>query len=185
MMFYNNTWLIKRIDAGDRVKFLFFWGHQPARDGTVGRNCFSQWWPAPFDADGITYPTAEHWMMAKKARLFGDRETEDKILQANTPAEAKKFGRLVKNFDLDVWDRHKFEIVVQGNFHKFSSHPELKKFLTGTQDRVLAEASPVDIVWGIGLAADHTDIENPLKWRGENLLGYALMQVRDQLTSNS
>ncbi|MNY61948.1 hypothetical protein D3C86_1986990 [compost metagenome] len=90
-------------------------------------------------------------------------------------------GRLVKNFNAVIWDQHKFEIVVNGNLHKFSQHDAMKTFLINTKERVLVEASPVDNIWGIGMAADHEHIENPLKWRGENLLGYALMEVRDKL----
>lgn len=181
-MLYDNTWLLKKYETGERVKFLFFWGHHPAKDGSVTQSCFSQWWQAPFETDGDTYLTAEHWMMAQKAKLFGDMETAGKILLAQTPAEAKKLGRLVQNFDPAVWDAHKCRIVEKGNYYKFSAYPALREFLLKTENRVLVEASPVDPVWGIGLTADHPGIENPFNWRGENLLGYALMQVRDQLS---
>lgn len=103
------------------------------------------------------------------------------ILGAKTPAEAKKLGRRVKNFVPDIWNEHKFRLVTEGNYHKFSQHPELKTFLLNTGDRVLVEASPVDNIWGIGLAANTHGIENPSTWKGDNLLGYALMTVRDIL----
>ena len=168
-------------DIAPESKFLFFWGHQPSKDGIITKTCFSQWWVSPFIVDGITYKTAEHWMMAKKAELFNDNEVLEKIIQANSPAEAKKLGREVKNYDDVLWLANRYEIVKQGNFHKFSQHSDVKEFLINTKEIILVEASPVDAIWGIGMASDHKDIQNPEKWRGLNLLGFALMEVRDEL----
>lgn len=180
-MKYSTEKLIANESAGNRNKFLFFWGHQPSKDGNITKTCFSQWWLSAFTVEGITYPTAEHWMMAKKAILFKDDKILEKILQAKSPAEAKKLGRQVKNYQDEVWLANRYEIVKEGNSHKFSQNEALKDFLLNTTDRVLVEASPVDSVWGIGMAADHKDIENPEKWKGLNLLGFALMEVRDEL----
>jgi ribA/ribD-fused uncharacterized protein len=168
-------------DIAPESKFLFFWGHQPSKDGIITKTCFSQWWVSPFVVDGITYKTAEHWMMAKKAELFDDNEILEKIIQANSPAEAKKLGREVKNYDDALWLANRNEIVKQGNLHKFSQHSDLKAFLVNTKERILVEASPVDAIWGIGMASDHKDVLNPEKWRGLNLLGFALMEVRVEL----
>ncbi|OCB76379.1 hypothetical protein B0A79_04690 [Flavobacterium piscis] len=162
-------------------KFLFFWGHQPNKDGSISKTCFSQWWLSSFEVDKVIYKTAEHWMMAKKAELFKDHAILEKILQAKSPAEAKKFGREVKNYNETLWLAARFDIVKEGNYHKFSQNPELKTFLLNTKERVIVEASPVDAIWGIGMAGDHKDILNPEKWRGLNLLGFALMEVRDEL----
>ncbi|MEO8404579.1 MAG: NADAR family protein [Chitinophagaceae bacterium] len=180
-MKYNNDWLISKWQLDEKIKFIFFWGHQPTSDESISKTCFSQWWIAPFEVDGITYKTAEHWMMAEKARLFNDTDILQEILNSNTAAEVKKKGRLIKGFDPVKWEQEKFELVVQGNLHKFSSDDKLKEFLLNTNDRVIVEASPVDAIWGIGLAADDPDIQNPSNWKGENLLGYALMEVRDIL----
>lgn len=180
-MKYNNDWLITKYEAKEKIKFLFFWGHRAAADGSVTQSCFSQWWPAAFKVNDLTYRTAEHWMMAGKAQLFGDHDILEKVLLASSPDQAKKLGRQVKKFDPATWDAHKFDLVVTGNYHKFSQHPALKTFLINTQDRVLVEASPMDRIWGIGMAAGNEHVENPLQWRGHNLLGYALMTVRDQL----
>jgi ribA/ribD-fused uncharacterized protein len=168
-------------DVTTESKFLFFWGHQPSKDGSITKTCFSQWWISSFIVDGITYKTAEHWMMAKKAELFNDNEILEKIIQANSPAEVKKLGREVRNYNDALWLANRYEIVKQGNFYKFSQNSNLKAFLLNTKERVLAEASPVDAIWGIGMAGDHKDIHNPEKWRGLNLLGFALMEVRDEL----
>jgi ribA/ribD-fused uncharacterized protein len=162
-------------------KFLFFWGHQPNKDGSISKTCFSQWWLSSFKVDKRTYKTAEHWMMAKKAELFQDQEILEKILEADSPAEAKKLGREVKNYDDKIWLENRYEIVKQGNYYKFSQNADLKTFLVNTKERIIVEASPVDPIWGIGIASDHKDVLNPQKWRGLNLLGFALMEVRDEL----
>ena len=174
--------LIDRINHGDRVKYLFFWGHQPNPDGEVGKSCFSQWYESSFELDGVKYPTAEHYMMAEKARLFNDDEILSQIRAAEHPGEAKKLGRLVKGFTQEIWLEHRFDIVIRGNVGKFEQNPALKEFLINTGKRILVEASPRDRIWGIGIGKDNPDAENPYKWRGENLLGFALMEVRNVLT---
>ena len=161
---------------------MFFWGHH-ARKDTVGPACLSQWWPAPFMVDGVYYPTAEHFMMAGKARLFGDTEIGERVLAARTPGEAKALGRQVRAFNQATWEEHRFDIVVAGNTAKFGQNPPLRDYLLGTGDRVLVEASPVDRIWGIGLAARDPRAFDPHHWQGLNLLGFALMRVRAVLGS--
>lgn len=172
--------LLAWMEQGGIPKFLFFWGHT-ARAGEIGKQCLSQWWPARFEVDGVSYPTAEHFMMAEKARLFGDRETCSRILKASNPGEAKKLGRGVQGFEEPKWNEARFEFVVQGNRAKFGQNPELGTFLKNTGERILVEASPVDRVWGIGLAEDDPRAERPAEWQGLNLLGFALMEVRSLL----
>ncbi|WP_435177852.1 NADAR family protein [Actinacidiphila sp. bgisy145] len=173
------------VAAGTRVKYLHFWGHRPQRDGSVGAGCLSQWWPAPFTVDGVTYATAEHWMMAGKARLFGDEDAERRAVAAGHPKQAKSAGRSVRGFDEAVWQHERFGLVVAGSVHKFAQHPDLRAYLLGTARRVLVEASPLDRVWGIGLAADDERAERPDAWRGLNLLGFALMEARDRLAAQA
>ena len=176
---YSTSWLLAQLSA--ETKYLFFWGHTPKQKDAIDKSCFSQWFPAAFNVAGETYATAEHWMMAEKARLFGNDEIRQRIIAARHPDEAKKLGRQVLNFDPQVWDEQKYELVNTGNYQKFSQHSPLQDYLLTTGDRVLAEASPVDAIWGIGLAVSHPDAMQPAKWPGENLLGFALMEVRDQL----
>ncbi len=173
--------LVARTRRGEKVKYLRFWGHRPLPDGRIGASCLSQWWPSPFTVDGVMYASAEHWMMAGKARLFGDEEAERRAISASSPAAAKKEGRLVRAFDGTVWERERFALVVAGSVHKFGQNAELRDFLVNTGDRVLVEASPVDRIWGIGLAADDPRAEDPAGWRGLNLLGFALMEAREEL----
>ncbi|MFD4694977.1 NADAR family protein [Streptomyces sp. NPDC058463] len=173
--------LLARAARGERMKYLPFWGHRPRADGRLGESCLSQWWPAPFTVDSVTYASAEHWMMAGKARLFGDAEAEREAVAASSPAAAKKVGRLVRGFDDAVWVRERFALVVAGSVHKFGQDPALRAFLLGTGERVLVEASPMDRIWGIGLAKDDARTADPAAWRGLNLLGFALMEARAQL----
>jgi ribA/ribD-fused uncharacterized protein len=167
--------------AGEPLEILAFWGHRPEPDGSAGPGCLSQWWPSPFTVDGVHYATAEHWMMAGKARLFDDAEAVAAVLTATSPGAAKAVGRRVRGFDERRWRQARYDIVVAGNLAKFSQHPELAHFLRRTGAKVLVEASPYDRIWGIGLAPSHEDVPRPTRWRGLNLLGFALMDVRDRL----
>ena len=117
-------------------------------------------------------------MMAEKAKLFGDTEKIKEIVSAENPGKAKALGREIKGFEQRVWNWNKFDIVIRGNLEKFSQNPKLGEFLLNTGTRILAEASPVDTIWGTGLAADDPAIEDPAAWPGQNLLGFALMEVR-------
>ncbi len=174
--------LRQRCDAGETFKYLYFWGHTPQRDGRVSNSCFSQWFEAAFEVDGAHYATAEHYMMAEKARLFGDGATLAKVLAARTPGAAKAEGRKVAGFSEEVWLAHRFPIVCAANHAKFSQHPALRAFLLETGDKVLVEASPSDRIWGIGLSATAPAANDPNTWDGLNLLGFALMHTRHALT---
>lgn len=180
-MKYNKTTLVQHQLQGETIKFLFFWGHTENPEKGVTQACFSQWYESPFSVDNHTYQTAEHWMMAQKARLFNNTDIAQQILQATKPGEVKTLGRKVTGFDEQVWQAKRYDIVKTGNLHKFSQHPALKEYLLNTHNRVIVEASPVDTIWGIGLAKDHPHATQPHAWRGLNLLGFALMEVRDLL----
>ncbi len=181
MMKYHKYWLIEHLKT-NKIEYLFFWGHQPSKDGTITQSCLSQWWIQPFkDAEGTEYSSAEQYMMAGKARLFEDDETLAEILTYHDPATVKKLGRKVANFDDKIWKDNKYNIVKQGNLYKFSQNEPLKEFLLSTQNKILVEASPYDTIWGIGLGKEHANAPVPERWRGLNLLGFALMEVREEL----
>jgi len=163
------------------MKYLFFWGHRPSRTGELTKTCFSQWWLCTFEANDVRYSSAEQWMMARKAELFDDQDILKIILRTQDPGEVKKLGRKVKNFDPAKWDEYKYTFVKEGNLYKFGQNPALRQFLLSTGNAVIVEASPFDGVWGIGLDAQAPGIEDPANWNGENLLGFALMEVRDEL----
>ena len=167
---------------GGQPDLMMFWGHRPPPAGGVGKGCLSQWWPVTFTVDGVTYHSAEHFMMAAKALLFDDAETAERIRQAPHPAAAKALGREVRGFDEQRWADRRFDLVVAGNLAKFGQHRDLRDFLLGTGRTVLVEASPRDEIWGIGLAADDDRAASPENWPGLNLLGFALMEVRHRLS---
>jgi ribA/ribD-fused uncharacterized protein len=175
--------LLSFVRDGRQPEYLLFWGHQPPPAGGAGKGCLSQWWPAPFTVDGMSYPTAEHFMMTAKALLFRDTCAADRIRAAPHPRAAKALGREVRGFDERLWAQRRFDLVVRGNLAKFGQHTDLGNYLSGTGSRVLVEASPADRVWGIGLAADDARATSPEHWPGLNLLGFALMEVRQQLRS--
>ncbi|WP_194927500.1 NADAR family protein [Catenulispora pinisilvae] len=167
------------------TKYLFFWGHTPKKPGMVGAECLSQWYPASFEVGGVRFATAEHYMMWGKARLFGDEETAAKVVDVGHPQEAKALGRTIAGFDEDTWVANRLAIVTAANVAKFRQNPELLAFLLGTGTRVLVEASPVDRIWGIGLAATDERVHDPAKWKGLNLLGEALMAARVVLAAEA
>ncbi|MDN6268754.1 MAG: NADAR family protein [Tetragenococcus koreensis] len=158
--------------------FLFFWGHRPKSENKVDRSCLSQWYVASFVVDGKEFKTCEHWMMYQKAVLFKDIKKANSILKAETPKEAKNLGRNVENFDEETWDKNKYGIVVKGNTYKFNQNEDLKDFLVSTGHKELVEASPYDTIWGIGLKQDDPRAKYKQQWKGQNLLGKALMDVR-------
>ena len=161
----------------NRPELLLFYGHKVTK--TVTETCLSQWYPCKFEADGVSYTSAEQYMMAEKAKLFGDEEIRAEILSTSDPRKCKALGRKVQNFDKVVWDKGKKNIVHKGNTRKFLQNSALRNFLLSTGDRVLAEASPTDRIWGIGLGKNNPGALEPEKWRGQNLLGFTLMRVRD------
>lgn len=180
-MIYSLERLHMAYQAGEKFKFLFFWGHTPPAGGGVNQSCFSQWWMCSFEVEGIVYSCTEQYMMAEKARLFGDADMREAIMKSSHPKEMKAFGRAVRHFDQQVWSEQCYDIVKRGNLAKFSQNPELWEFMKTTKNRILVEASPRDRVWGIGMGKSNPDAENPMKWRGKNLLGFALTEVRDCL----
>lgn len=176
---YNKEHLMHAGGWGAEFEFLFFWGHHEKGEH-VTRACLSQWYPCQFEVDGVQYNCAEQFMMAEKARLFGDTEVLEKILAATDQKTIKDLGRKVRGFDEDKWNKEKVNIVISGNIAKFSQNWKLKKYLIWTGDKILAEASPYDTIWGIGLKATDERATDITQWRGENLLGFSLMIVRDK-----
>jgi ribA/ribD-fused uncharacterized protein len=183
-MLWNRASLAAHVAAGNAVDFLLFWGHTPKTPGAVDKSCLSQWFPVSFVVDGVTYKTAEHFMMAEKARLFRDDEVLAAILEAPTPADAKRLGRTVRNYDDRAWGRARSLSVVKGNVAKFDQNEAMGRFLEATGDAILVECSPRDRIWGIGLGASNPDARVPSKWRGLNLLGFALVAARAELYGN-
>ena len=150
--------------------YVFFWNGP-----------FSQWYHSPFELEGLSFVTAEQWMMWNKAMLFNDISTAGQIMLTQTPREQKALGRRVKNFNDEEWMKHAYDIVVVGNTAKFISNGGLLPILGRTRGKTLVEASPYDRRWGIGMSANDPGVEDPKNWKGENLLGKAITQVRINL----
>ena len=144
----------------------------------------SQWYESDFTINNIKFNTCEKYMMYQKAVLFNDIENMNNILLLNDPSKIKKMGRKVKNFNQEKWDSVKKEIIYKGNLYKFSQNKNLLKKLLDTGDMILAETSPYDKIYGIGLKPNDLKIQYISQWKGENLLGEALMRVRENLRYN-
>lgn len=155
--------------------FVLFW-----QKGSV----FSQWHHSMFTVEELTFNCAEQFMMYHKTRLCDDEKLTERVMTSTDPEEQKDLGRQaakLPSFNRPLWNSKCEEIVKQGNIAKFSQNPKLKAVLLNTGNKTLAEASPFDEKWGIGLAADNPDALNKEKWRGTNLLGTILMDVRGEL----
>ena len=127
----------------------------------------------------------EQYMMYEKARLFGDEIIMKQILETRDPRHHKRLGRLVSGFKQDVWESRRLKIVYQGNHAKFSQNADLLQKLKRTAGKTLAEASPYDKIWGIGMDATHPAAKSREGWKGQNLLGEALTYLRCELTHES
>jgi ribA/ribD-fused uncharacterized protein len=126
----------------------------------------------------IRFTTAEKFMMMGKSALFRDDNTFRLMRNTNSPKEHKRLGRLVRNFDNDTWETYCRDIVIIGNYLKFSQNNELKNYIVNTGNAILVEGSPLDKIWGVGLKFDHPDIQHVDRWKGTNYLGECLMFVR-------
>lgn len=165
------------IHEGRSFAYRPFYGHAPREDGRVSDACFSQWWTGhPFVVGGERFATAEHFMMAAKARIFGDEPARENILASSEPGAAKALGRTVRDFDDDAWKAVRFDVVTDASMQKFGSAPELRGHLLSTGEAVLVEAAPRDTIWGVGVGRERA--VDPSHWRGLNLLGFALMRAR-------
>ena len=147
--------------------------------------CCSNWYPAGFEFMGAGFATSEHWMMWQKARTMRDWDTAERILEAPTPRGAKELGAEVSPYDGALWDNVREELVYYGVREKFLQNPELRNLLLSTGSVLLAEASPYDRVWGIGLMADDPLFGDIAAWKGSNLLGRVCMRVRSDLREAS
>ncbi len=153
-------------------KLVLFWGMDSP---------FSQFYPCKFKVNGQKYTCAEQYFMHQKAVLFEDECTARKILSEKHPCKIKHLGRTVKNFDNNVWDENKRRVAKEGNYAKFKQNKTLRKILLSTKNKVLAEASMYDKIWGIGFSMNHPNARRPDKWKGQNLLGKCLSAVRKRL----
>lgn len=148
-------------------RYVFFWNGE-----------YSNWHPWPFKHKGHNFENSEQAFMWEKAMFFGDTVTAEKVLNTPNPAENKKLGRQVTPYDNDKWAEVRYDIMVEVNFSKWITNPDQ---LLDTGSKTIVEASPVDKIWGIGLMPDDPRAEDENNWDGQNLLGFALMEVRNDI----
>ncbi|WP_095158161.1 NADAR family protein [Pseudomonas sp. Irchel 3E13] len=142
---------------------------------------FSNWYISDFEVKGVRFNCVEQMMMFCKAKLFGDELTASKIMAATHPRDQKALGRCVVGYDDDAWSERRGRIVARGCYAKFSQSLVLRDALLATGNTVLVEASPYDCIWGVGLAEHDPRVLDPSQWKGLNLLGIALTDVRAKL----
>ena len=141
----------------------------------------SNWYPADFTMDGIRYSSMEQYMMYQKALCFKDKTVAEQILQTDDVYQIKELGRMVSNYNDSYWSGVRQMIVFEGLKEKFMQNEGLRTKLLDTKDAVLAECAVRDHIWGIGWSMKDPERLDMDQWRGQNLLGYALMMVRDLL----
>ncbi len=151
--------------------------HNPNEDNGY----LSNWYLSKFTVDNVTFSSMEQYMMYKKAVCFRDKNTAEKILATNDVAEIKALGRLVADYNESYWNGVRQIVVFEGLIAKFSQNEDLKKLLKATENAILAECAVKDRIWGIGLSMKDPERFEIDKWKGQNLLGYALMMVRERL----
>jgi ribA/ribD-fused uncharacterized protein len=150
---------------------IFFWG-----------GIFSQWYSCSFiDPKDVEYTSTEQYMMAKKCLAHGDYKGVTDVMECDDPREQKAIGRRISNYSDEIWNPKRYQVVVDGNFYKFTQDPRLKELLISTGNKIIVEASPYDKVWGIGLGTNDNRVLNESLWDGQNLLGKAIMDVRELL----
>ncbi len=157
-----------------RDGYGLFWGQWP-----------SNWEMSPFVLDGVTYNCVEQYMMQKKALCFGDTATADKIMATADPHDQKRYGREVNGYVDAKWAAVRYDIVLRAVIEKYRQNPDLRAKLMATGNLIMVEASPKDVVWGIGLGARDPDATRPEKWRGTNLLGKATTEAREILRAEA
>jgi ribA/ribD-fused uncharacterized protein len=141
----------------------------------------SQWYPSPFTIDGVRFVNCEQRMMYMKGKVFGDEEAMREVMLTEDPKRHKEIGRSVKNFDVDTWSAKAYQVVVEANYAKYSQNPELRQFLIDSGSRKFVECAPYDKIWGNGLNITQTLQSPEAMWEGTNLLGKAIMDVREMI----
>ena len=142
---------------------------------------FSNWYPSDFTVKGVNFSLMEQYMMYEKARIFEDAEVAAKILKSSDPGRIKALGRSVRNYDDIIWNGVRQIIVYRGLLEKFRQNKELRERLLNTGNAILAECAVQDKIWGIGLSMKDDRRFRLNEWRGQNLLGFSLMRVREEL----
>ena len=150
-----------------------------------GKEIYSNWHSSPMQfldkTTGLFFDNTEQHFMWSKAKFFGDLDTASKIAKETDPRSAKEYGREVKNYDEKSWECVRLAFMTYANLLKFGQVESFNTELLSTGDKILVEASHYDKIWGVGLTEDDPLILDEKTWKGRNLLGIALMNVRNLL----
>lgn len=141
----------------------------------------SNWYPSHFSVDDNKFTSMEQYMMYKKAVTFNDEKIANEILSITDVVEIKRLGRMVSGYNDGIWNGLRQIIIYEGLIEKFIQNDTLREKLLETQDAILAECAVKDCIWGIGLSMRDDNRFEMSKWRGQNLLGYSLMMVREKI----
>ena len=141
----------------------------------------SNWYPSPFTVEKKNFSSMEQFMMYRKAICFGDEAVAKNILSTDDASQIKALGRQVKNYDEHIWNGIRQIVVYKGLLAKFLQNEDLKDRLKSTGEAILAECAVKDLIWGVGLSMKDPNRFDKTKWKGQNLLGYTLMMVREYL----
>ena len=151
-------------------KYVAFWG-----------GCFSNFFPCHFWLDGKEWTSSEKYFMWKKAVTFADNEIAEQILNSDEPKIVKTLGRQVKGFNPNVWDKVKVDIMTSAVSAKFFQDADCNECIKLFPTQKFVEGSPTDTIWGVGVHYQDKNIFDETKWRGQNLLGHVLDEVRDRI----
>ena len=165
------------------LEILYFFGHKQYTK-EIDESCLSQWYIRSFRVENKVYTSMEQYMMHAKALLFKDIEIAEEIMRKKNPGEIKRLGREVKNFNAKIWERYKYKIVLKGNICKFLYNVDLFNYMESSDVQIFAEASPYYDIWGIKLSVDKAYDRTPQHWKGRNLLGFALTDVKSIISKN-
>ncbi|MCT4509689.1 MAG: NADAR family protein [Tepidibacter sp.] len=155
---------------------ITFWQEPCIKDEYISKGCFRKECIDTFQVDGDNYFCIDQYMIAEKAVLFNDYDTREEIIDSTDMMDVYALDKKIENYDEDRWLKHQYRILLQGNYYKFAQDSHLRQALLSTGDKAILYANPDDRTWGIGMSIEELpDINNPFKWKGHNLLGYALM----------
>lgn len=175
------TYSVQNLIHSDELLYADYIFFREPEQGLINESAFSMWYEAPFKVGEAEYRTVRQYFLAEKAKAFGDEETRINIINSQNPEEMEKLADSVKNFDTNVWDEVRYAIMLVGNYHKFWNNIELKKLLIESEDSVIVYAHPENLLWRNGVEESDTRAYTPQLWPGRNLLGFALMELRDHL----
>ena len=180
---FNLSELQNRVKSGQKYEYLFFLMKKKEEKANkeIKTDCFSRWYRSEFHVETETYWCVEQFLTAQKARIFEDHETLKAILSSETSEQLHTLGRSIKNFDKKVWNSVSYSILTNGNYQKFIQNHELMRFLLSSEEKIIAQASMNDKIWGIGLDEKHESATNPCLWTGKNFLGFSLIEIRSEL----